>query len=275
MGLFFNYNKPGPGIDKDAPKKKGIFLYFELVWRKLGKLFLSNMLYVLVSLPVLLAYHFIAFYTLSALLPKAVMESGVAFSQAVLLLTVVMGVLWGTGPVSCGYTFLMRNFAREEHVWLTSDFFEHIKKNFKQSLIIFIIDVVVLITGTNAIYFYWSMADKIPALMYVSYAMMGVMAIYTFMHFYMYEFLVTFKVSIKDVFKNSLIMAFGALPMNIFLTAFVIVVTYFAFSYLTPIAILLVVGLCWMSFMRFPIDFYAARLIKRQLIDGRNEESDQ
>ena len=275
MGLFFNYNKPGPGIDKDAPKKKGIFLYFELVWRKLGKLFLSNMLYVLISLPVLLVYHFIAFYTLSALLPAEMMESGVAFSQAVLLLTVVMCVLWGTGPVSCGYTFLLRNFAREQHVWLTSDFFEHIKKNFKQSLIIFIIDLIVLVTGTNAIYFYWSMADKIPALAYVSYAMIGVMAIYTFMHFYMYEFLVTFKISVKEVYKNSLIMAFGALPMNIFLTVFVLVMTYFAFSYLTPIAILIIACICWVSFMRFPIDFYAARLIKRQLIDGRDEESDQ
>ena len=32
MGLFsFNYAKPGPGVDRDAPKKKGIFLYFELL----------------------------------------------------------------------------------------------------------------------------------------------------------------------------------------------------------------------------------------------------
>ena len=275
MGLFFNYNKPGPGIEKDAPKKKGMFLYFELVWRKLGKLFLSNMLYMLVSLPVLLVYHFFAFYTLSALLPKEIMESGVVFSQAVLLITVIMAILWGTGPVSCGYTFLLRNFAREEHVWMTSDFFEHIKKNFKQSLIIFIIDIIVLVSGTNAIYFYWSMSQKIPALEYVSYVMAGMMLIYTFMHFYMYEFLVTFKVSVKDVYKNSLIMAFGALPMNIFLTAFVLVVTYLAFSCLTPIAILLLAGVCWVSFMRFPIDFYAARIIKRQLIDAKGEESDQ
>lgn len=37
MGLFFNYDKPGPGMDKNAPKHWGIFLYFELLWRNFGK----------------------------------------------------------------------------------------------------------------------------------------------------------------------------------------------------------------------------------------------
>ena len=32
---FFNYDKEGPGIDKNAPKKKGIFLFFELLGNKL------------------------------------------------------------------------------------------------------------------------------------------------------------------------------------------------------------------------------------------------
>ena len=59
MGLFFNYDKPGKGIEKDAPKKKGPFLYLELLWRKLGKLILSNILYFVLSLPVILLYHFL------------------------------------------------------------------------------------------------------------------------------------------------------------------------------------------------------------------------
>ena len=50
MGLFFNYDKPGPGIDKNAPKKKGIFLFLELLGRNLSNLLLSNMLYFIVSL---------------------------------------------------------------------------------------------------------------------------------------------------------------------------------------------------------------------------------
>ena len=267
MGLFFNYDKPGPGIDKDAPKKKGMFLYIELFWRKLGKLFLSNMLYALVSLPVLLVYHFFVFYMLSAVLPAEITQDNTLFSQAVLLLTALLVIFWGTGPVSCGYTFLMRNFAREEHVWMVSDFFEHTRKNFKLSLLMFVIDLVVLATGTNAIYFYWKMSATIPALKYLAVLMVAAMGLYTIMHFYMYEFLVTFNVKLKDVYKNSLIMAFAAFPMNVFLVIFVTVLSYFCFSYLTPIAIILVIAIFWISFMRFPIDFYAARIIKRELID--------
>ena len=273
MGLFFNYDKPGPGIEKDGPKKKGIFLFLELIWRKLGKLFLSNMLYMAVSLPVLLLYHFIAFYVLSAAMPVEIAANSTIFNQLVLLVTVIFTIFWGTGPVSCGYAFLLRNFAREEHVWLASDFFEHTRKNFKQSLIVFIIDIIVLITGINAIYFYWKMSAAMPALRWVSYILAFVMFIYTIMHFYMYEFLVTFKLKVRDVYKNSLIMAFAALPMNIFLMAFVAICSYLFFSFLTPIAILLVAALFWVSFMRFSIDFFAARIIKRELIDRK--ESDQ
>ena len=70
-------------------------------------------------------------------------------------------------------------------------------------------------------------------------------------------------------------MAFGALPMNIFLTVFVLVMTYFAFSYLTPIAIILVTFLFWVSLMRFCIDFSSARKIKKELIDKADKGSDE
>ena len=275
MGLFFNYDKPGPGVEKDGPKKRGAFLFLELLWRKLGKIFLSNMLYVLVSLPVILLYHFFSFYIMSAILPAELARDGTLLNQLTLILTAIITIFWGTGPVSCGYTFLLRNFAREEHVWLMSDFFEHIRKNFKQSLIIFIIDLVVLFAGTNSIYFYFSVAKQYPAMQYLAYFMVVTRIIYTFMHFYMYEFLVTFNVSIKDVFKNSLIMAFASAPINVFLVVFIVVATYVAFSYLTPIAIILVTFLFWVSLMRFCIDFSSARKIKKELIDKADKGSDE
>lgn len=68
MGLFFNYDKPCPGVDKNAPKHWGIFLYFELLWRNFGKMNLSNLLYFAVSMPVL-ALYFISTYLLGFLNP--------------------------------------------------------------------------------------------------------------------------------------------------------------------------------------------------------------
>lgn len=51
FGLF-DYSKPGKGVDKDAPQKKRIFLFFELYFRKFWKLCALNLLYVLFCIPV-------------------------------------------------------------------------------------------------------------------------------------------------------------------------------------------------------------------------------
>lgn len=268
MGLFFNYDKPGKGVEKDAPKKKGFFLYFELVWRKLGKIFLSNMLYFLVSLPVIAVYYF--FY-LNVIVGNVVgITDGTALHQLILICTVLTVVLWGTGPVSAGYTFILRNFAREEHVWLLSDFFGKCKENFKHCIVFLIVDFAALFFGLNAIFFYGSMAkDGNTICLLFMVITVFCMAVYTFMHFYMYQFAVTFENGIKDLYKNSLMMALATMPMNLLLSAVVFVLTYFAFSILTPVAIGLLVLLCWIGFMRFPIDFYSARIIKKRLIANR------
>lgn len=52
FGGLFNYSKPGPGVDKDAPKKKRFFYFFELYGRKFWKLVELNLLYLLCCIPI-------------------------------------------------------------------------------------------------------------------------------------------------------------------------------------------------------------------------------
>lgn len=53
MGLFSrNYDKPGPGISKNAPKKKAFFVFWEIYARKFWKLIIANLVYVLLCIPV-------------------------------------------------------------------------------------------------------------------------------------------------------------------------------------------------------------------------------
>ena len=49
---FFNYSKPGPGVDKDAPQKKRFFFFFELYGRKFWKLVQLNLLFCLCCIPI-------------------------------------------------------------------------------------------------------------------------------------------------------------------------------------------------------------------------------
>lgn len=45
MGLFGNYAKEGPGVKKNEPQKKRFFYFFELYFRKFGKLMTLSLLY--------------------------------------------------------------------------------------------------------------------------------------------------------------------------------------------------------------------------------------
>ncbi|MBE6779517.1 MAG: DUF624 domain-containing protein [Ruminococcaceae bacterium] len=53
-GLFglFNYEKEGPGIAKNAPKKHGFIVFFETFFRNFWKFITINLVYCLISLPI-------------------------------------------------------------------------------------------------------------------------------------------------------------------------------------------------------------------------------
>lgn len=53
MKLFFlDYNKEGPGVQKDAPPKKGIDLFFDLFAREFTSLIKLNLLFILSCIPI-------------------------------------------------------------------------------------------------------------------------------------------------------------------------------------------------------------------------------
>ena len=52
FGLF-NYEKEGPGISKNAPKKKTFIVFFETFFRNFWKFIVINLVYAIISLPVI------------------------------------------------------------------------------------------------------------------------------------------------------------------------------------------------------------------------------
>ena len=70
-------------------------------------------------------------------------------------------------------------------------------------------------------------------------------------------------------------MALANLPMNVLLCAVVTAMSFFLFNVMTPVGAMLVSFVCWLSFMRFPLDFYAARIIKRKLIGDKEQHEEE
>ncbi len=281
MGIFrYNYNKPGPGVDKDAPKKKGLFLYLELLKRKFGKLAQTTMLYFICSIPMLIIMNILFLFfpiNFEGLISEAATAVGASVDMEAIqteaasgvwmlgmYFSVTMLVLWGSGPASAAFSYITRCFTREEHSWIMSDFFQRFKENFKQAIIVAVVDVLVLCLGVNAIVFYFQQAQS-GATIWVILGCMSLMLmlVYTFMHFYIYQIMVTYECKLKDLYKNSLILALGKAPMNLVLTIICAAMVFAMFNYLNPLFALILSFLFFVGFAKYPIEFYAARTISR------------
>lgn len=272
MGIFSNYEKAGPGVSKNAPKKRGIFLYFELLWRYLWKVIQSNLLYVTISLPVLVLYHYLFLCVFGTSYgPDA--DIAIINGKA-LTMTVMLAVFWGTGPASCGFTCLLRGMAREEHVWISLDFFKKAKESFKHGLVFLLVDITVFAIVVMSLSVYAQFSLKSDIYMVPMIIIIIALALYTAMHFFMYEFEITFENSIKEVYKNSLIMTIATLPMCILIGGIICLLSYFVLGILPNTGIVIIAFLFWVAAMRFVIDFYSARLIKKRFLK-KSEESEK
>ena len=110
MGLFgANYENPGAGIAKDAPKKKGFFRFMEIFGRKFWKLLELNFLYMLFYLP-LVAASFV-YYRCA--------PGGLRYG---LLAIFLLAFAVCFGPALAGHTKILRNFTLEKPVFMVHDF---------------------------------------------------------------------------------------------------------------------------------------------------------
>jgi len=269
VGIFPDYNKAGPGVDKNAPKKKGIYLYFELLWRYLWKFVQANMLYVAVSLPILIIYHFFFYQAFGLIYGVADLNK---INHSAIVFTVIIAIFWGTGPASCGFTRILRNMAREEHVWVSLDFFKTAKTSFKHGLVFLIFDLVFFLSSAVSIWVYSDYAQNQNMLYTIPmYLVIIALAFYTVIHFFIYELEVTFDNSIREIYKNSILMSIMAFPMCAVITGIICLLCYALLAVMPTGVILVLAFVIWIGLMRFMIDFYAARFIKRRFMKKTKE----
>lgn len=285
MGLFFrSYDKPGPGIDPDAPQKRSFFRFFDIFFRKFWHFSKTSMLYSVTLIP---TFIIIAFLMMIVTLKMAEGVATEITSQEsawiilpALFLANLYTALWGMGPATAGVTYIMRNFSREEHAWLWSDFKDSVKGNFKQAIVVFLIDLVMAVLFYVAIVVYSSMTGFMSAFVGIVYLMI---AIYTMMHFYIYPMMVTFDLKLKDLYRNALLFTISKLPSNLFVAAVLVLLHLVLPIYLIFVGgqytmILLLVFLMLeivilQGFSAFLVNFNAYPKLKKYMIDPITEQN--
>lgn len=228
------FTKDGKGVEKDEIKvidKPNLLNFFKLLRRKLNHVFSVNILQIVGNFPIFFALFALAYTTKDLLAPSSQiypMIRGVSYfdnSPAIMSLIGIFGkqdtvsvlstasyilfgltllVLFTFGLVNVGTTYILRNVVRGEPVFVMSDFWYAIKKNWKQGLLYGILDVLLIAILAYDILYYRSnlAAGGIFMAMYV--VGYGMAIIYSFVRTYAYLMIVTFDMKLLKILKNSL-----------------------------------------------------------------------
>lgn len=250
MGFFTpSFDKPGKGIDKDAPEKRSFFRFFDIFFRKFWKLISVNLLYLVTALPTLAIVFFLAGMisgnifaseSIQSLMHNLAQASGGDETQVYNILYVsidlivrlgtslIFLIFWGMGPVTAGVTYIYRNYAKETHAWVWSDFVKAFKENFKQAIGVYLIDLVAFVLLFTAFVVYRQMSGFFGAMRYV---ILIIGLVYTLMHPYIYQLMITFEMKFKDLYRNAFLFAVGKLPSN-FLSTVILALLHGGLAYI-------------------------------------------
>lgn len=306
---LFDPNREGKGVYVQEDRKPNLKFFFILTKRKFTQLLQLNlmMLFMILPLLVILGIYLLGTKTptisdplfvplqgietiapspsLSPLADLMGIQIGLPVLNPASMITIIAMVLflaitWGWQNVGAAY--VLRGLFRGDPVFVFSDYFHAIRRNFKQGFFLGLVDFIcsaVLII--DFIFFFYRTGSFGNDLMY--FMIFAMILIFMVMRFYLYQLLITFDLSVFKIIKNSLIFAVLGVKRNImailgilFLLAFHI----FLIILLVPmgISIPLVLPFVYIISLLAFISVYAAYpIIDRYMIapyvEPENEES--
>ena len=208
MGMFGNFTKEGKGVSKREFRPNDFSMFFILLIRKFFSYVKLNLMYALTCIPSILVLYYVITICVGDLANWSDDDLKI-ITMATFSLAVAVTMVFGLSPVSSGFYYILRNFAREEHSWM-SDFWSEFKNNWKQSLIIWVIDSAVVIIGalTLRAYFVLMLTEgskfMAPAIIFIVFLILFALATP-----YKWTSVVTFDDKLTQIYKNSMFFVMG------------------------------------------------------------------
>ncbi len=272
---LFNFKRKDVTPENDNRKKRAIVRYFEILISKFSKLVLLNLAYFACLIPMICGVILLicgifevspemveTFYFLHLIVW---ISSKVVSFSAPLAIILFLASLIVYGPLTAGLTYCARNIATGRHIWI-SDLFTRAKRNFKQGIALGVIDIVLMFSLVM-----YAAADlsAVQGGMLLFYQIMRIAAfvialIYFVARFYTYSIAVTFELSIKDIFKNSLIFC----VLGFFKNLLAILICFIAvFSFIsTPKIDIVLIGTLLFSLCRYSVLFSTYPIIDEYML---------
>ncbi len=120
-----------------------------------------------------------------------------------------------TGPFTAGLSYVTRNWARDEHAFIWSDFKDAVKENWKQALVLSVITSILPLAAYVGWRFYGNLAAQNVIMIVPQVLVVLVVIIWSISITYMHPLTVTYKLKTKDIIRNGLLLGVARLPMSV------------------------------------------------------------
>lgn len=235
MSIFPNYNKEGKGVSKaDVSGETPIKRFFTEFLHRFWQLILLNLLYIVACVPIITI-----------------------------------------GPATAAMNYVCRNFSQAKPVFFFTDFIEKCKEHFKQG---FLVGLIQLVSGALIVGSFLSWTDE-SLNVSGGFRTAAVVVLFVFAYlvffgsFYIYPMMVSFDLTVKQLIRNSVILAMTQLWRNIvmFLVFVLLAVLTFLFWPLTfPVVLFLA-----FSVMAFVSNSLVFPVLMRYVASSDTPESEE
>lgn len=283
------YNKEGKGIDKNAPEKHGFLKFWEIAWFKRFKLMGINILYfipniiglILAMLSFMVATSVFQSLTGYRIEPGSEIEKLVMVLMCAVVLFFTVIPVFAVGPFQAGMTYILRCFTKREPCFLWSEYIGKTRSNLKLSIkasiinafagFFIMLDAAVYLALTSE---HSKMVGLLPDWMLtISFViLLFLSSLFFIMCMYIYPMIVTFKLTLKQLYKNAMLFAFLRWLPNLgilLLNAVLVFVPLFFFGTTWGIYVILilyaVLGTAFIGFINMSFTYPT---IKKCMIDN-------
>lgn len=295
---LFDMNRDGKGVYEQESRKPNLLFFFKLLGRKFTQLLQLNLMLLFLVIPILVVIGiyflgdkaatvtditFAPLYGINRMLPIPSSGVGVDMSSMqmdlpvfspvmnIVIIAMVLFLALTFGWQQTGAAYVLRGLFRGDAVFVFSDYFYAIKRNFKQAFFMGLLDFVcTAVLILDFLYFYNLTGAFGFDFMY--FTIFALSIIYIIMKFYMYTMLVTFDLKTFKILKNSLIFTVLGIKRNIIALlgiALIIAIHAFLIILLMPFGITIPIVLPFvyiMAILGFIATYAAYPIIDKHMI---------
>ena len=129
-----------------------------------------------------------------------------------------------TGPFNAGVTYVLRNWARDQHSFVLSDFRDAVKGNWKQALLVSLVSGLMPFLTYTASRVYGPMMQSSPVFALFMGLVVLVAITWSMITMLIYPMMVTYDLKFGHLIRNSVLLTVGKLPFAILIKLLTLVV---------------------------------------------------